>query len=234
MADYIRKVNETFNQIVNESHTMARLKKLPKSKLEDLKNEYSKKLKQAEKTGNKEKVKHHTKELHNIKKLLGEDLLNEIGETPAGQKAVKLVGVVNRERAKSADTDILIAKQFGTPEQVEIAKKKKQDFERMYRLAQQRLNPKNIEEAINLGKIKSSVVSGINKVAENMPSNKTLVNFGKDVLSNIGSAMQKEKQLKQLGKKTTTNDLTQTTLGIAGAGIKRLAIDQRQKRSFKP
>lgn len=139
MANNIRKINETFNNIVNESHTMARLKKLSKKELEKLKTKYSTKMAAAKKSGDNEKAEHHAKELKNIKKLLGEDLLNEIGDTPAGRKAVKLVGIVNREKAKSADTDILIAKQFGTPEQVETAKNKKEEFERMEQLAQKRL-----------------------------------------------------------------------------------------------
>lgn len=257
MADYTRKINETFNQIVNESHTMARLKKLPKNELKKLKTEYTNKMKSATKAGNKEKVEHHKAELNNINKLLGEEqLLNEIGDTPAGRRALKLVKAVNQAKIEGETTEQLFAKMFKTGVDQETAikqsKARQEASKRMIGLAQKRLGPTDLsaeaikletqrqnelEEGIlsNLGaKVKSiatSIGKGLDTAAKNMPSTKTLMNFGKDALNAVGTAVQNE-QGRTLSKQQSRANLGSMVKDMAGSAANRIAIDQRHKKTF--
>lgn len=138
---------------LRESHTLKRLQKMSKDGLEKLKTKYTNKLKTA--TG--DDAKHHRKELKDIggllaKKKVNEELLNEIGDTPAGQRALKKT--LSRARAQ-IDLDKTIglnfANRFGTPAEVEEVNKRITGKQKVIKQVQKRLDPKDLSaEAVRL------------------------------------------------------------------------------------
>lgn len=138
---------------LRESHTLKRLQKMSKGGLEKLKTKYKNKLKTA--TG--DDAKHHRKELKDIggllaKKKVNEELLNEIGDTPAGQRALKKT--LSRARAQ-IDLDNTIglnfANRFGTPAEVEEVNKRITGKQKVIKQVQKRLDPKDLSaEAVRL------------------------------------------------------------------------------------
>lgn len=175
-----------------------------------------------------------------------EQLLNEIGETPVGQLAVKLA----RARAgaklawdKSVSTSF--ATHMGKPGDVEKVNKDIAASEKVIAQANKRIKPTDTVSEGLLGsamtalgnKVQQAAATAktaVNTAVDNMPSNKTVARGLGDVIRGTAAAMQQDRAAKRTGVKPeirNANALDAFT-GMAHQAARRLEADQRQKRAF--
>lgn len=175
-----------------------------------------------------------------------EQLLNEIGETPVGQLAVKLARA--RAKAKLAwDTSVStsFAKHMGKPGDMEKVISDIGASEKIIAQANKRIKPKDTVSEGLLGsamaalgnKVQQAAATAktaVNTAVNNMPSNKTVARGLGDVIRGTAAAMQQDRAAKRTGVKPeirNANALDAFT-GIAQQAARRLEADQRQKRAF--
>ena len=115
---------------------------------------------------------------------MNKKLLNEIGDTPAGQRALKRLRIFRTHEAESAKTGEAIEKKFGTPEKAGEYAKEYEEKQRIINMIKKRMGePVNEGVLGNLAKKAATAAVGAAKQVgkkivtrlENMPSNKALI-----------------------------------------------------------
>jgi hypothetical protein len=169
---------------------------------------------------------------------MNKKLLNEIGDTPAGQRALKRLRIFRTHEAESAKTGEAIEKKFGTPEKAGEYAKEYEDKQRIINMIKKRMGePVNEGVLSNLATKAGTAVVGaatqvgkrIVKGIENLPSNKALLGGLLNAGSEIAQGRREEKQMPTL--KQTPHGLH--TLGSAAGEIaKKLEADKRRRKAF--
>lgn len=182
-----------------------------------------------------------------------EQLLNEIGDTPMGQLAVKLARARARARlAWDEGPETSFAKYLGKPGDMEKVIKDIGASKRTIAQANKRIKPTDtVSEGLlgsamsALGQKVSQVAtaakqqvldpnSALNRAAANMPSNKTVARGLGDVLRGGAQMMRDDRAAKRAGVRPNVRDANalDTATGVANNLARRLEADQRQKRAF--
>lgn len=182
-----------------------------------------------------------------------EQLLNEIGDTPMGQLALKLARARARARlAWDKGPETSFAKYLGKPGDMEKVIKDIGASERTIAQGNKRIKPTDTVSEGLLGSAMSALGRGVSRVAtaakqqvvdpnsalnkavNNMPSNKTVARGLGDVLRGGARMMRDDRAAKRAGVRPNVRDANalDTATGVANNLARRLEADQRQKRAF--
>jgi hypothetical protein len=169
---------------------------------------------------------------------MNKKLLNEIGDTPAGQRALKRLRIFRTHEAESAKTGEAIEKKFGTPEKAGEYAKEYEDKQRIINMIKKRMGePVNEGVLSNLAtKARTAVVGAANQVGKNivkrlknLPSNKALIGGLLDAGSTIAQGVQRERTMP--ASRQTEHGMR--TLGSATDTVaKKLEADKRRRKVF--
>jgi hypothetical protein len=169
---------------------------------------------------------------------MNKKLLNEIGDTPAGQRALKRLRIFRTHEAESAKTGEAIEKKFGTPEKAGEYAKEYEDKQRIINMIKKRMGePVNEGVLSNLAtKARTAVVGAAQQVGkkivkgiENLPSNKALIGGLLDAGSTIAQGVQRERTMP--ASRQTEHGMR--TLGSATDTVaKKLKADKRRRNAF--
>jgi hypothetical protein len=169
---------------------------------------------------------------------MNKKLLNEIGDTPAGQRALKRLRIFRTHEAESAKTGEAIEKKFGTPEKAGEYAKEYEEKQRIINMIKKRMGePVNEGVLGNLAKtVATAAVGAATQVGKNivtrlknMPSNKALIGGLLDAGSTIAQGVQRERTMP--ASRQTEHGMR--TLGSAANTVaKKLEADKRRRNAF--
>jgi len=173
---------------------------------------------------------------------MNKKLLNEIGDTPAGQRALKRLRIFRTHEAESAKTGEAIEKKFGTPEEAGKYAKEYEEKQRIINMIKKRMGePVNEGVLGNLAKkaataAATAAVGAAKQVGkkivtrlENMPSNKALIGGLLDAGSTIAKGVRTERTMP--ASRQTEHGMR--TLGSAANTVaKKLEADKRRRNAF--
>ena len=180
---------------------------------------------------------------------MNKKLLNEIGDTPAGQRALKRLRIFRTHEAESAKTGEAIEKKFGTPEEAGKYAKEYEEKQRIINMIKKRMG-EPVNEGL-LGNLRTAVVGAAKQVGkkaataavgaakqvgtnivtrlENLPSNKALIGGLLDAGSTIAQGVQRERTMP--ASRQTEHGMR--TLGSAANTVaKKLEADKRRRNAF--
>jgi len=184
---------------------------------------------------------------------MNKKLLNEIGDTPAGQRALKRLRIFRTHEAESAKTGEAIEKKFGTPEKAGEYAKEYEEKQRIINMIKKRMGePVNEGVLGNLAKKAATAAVGAAKQVgkkaataavgaakqvgtnivtrlENLPSNKALIGGLLDAGSTIAKGVRTERTMP--ASRQTEHGMR--TLGSAANTVaKKLEADKRRRNAF--
>lgn len=171
---------------------------------------------------------------------MNKKLLNEIGDTPAGQKALRYARIRAENQAWLAKTGETIEKTLpgGTPEKAAEYAKQHSEKQRIVNMIKQRMG-EPVNEGL-LGDLAKRAVTAakqagkkIVKGIENMPSNKALLGGLLSAGAEIAQGVERERQMGGDYKSRKQRKNALRTFGSASNTVaKKIAADQRRRNIF--
>lgn len=182
---------------------------------------------------------------------MNKKLLNEIGDTPAGQKALRYARIRAENQAWLAKTGETIEKTLpgGTPEKAAEYAEEHSKKQRIVNMIKQRMGePVNegmlgdlakragtavVAAANQAGKKAKQAGEKIVKGIENMPSNKALLGGLLSAGAEIAQGVERERQMGgNYGSRKQRKNALQTFGSASNTVAKKIAADQRRRNIF--